>query len=83
MTPDFHQYFTLFAKISKKIHANSDTKAILACIVENITRILSAKGSIFWILNTEKKCIETKIFHGFDYRSLMQIDYSALMTLFS
>ncbi|MDT8378326.1 MAG: HD domain-containing phosphohydrolase [Desulfotignum sp.] len=82
MTPDFHQFFTLFAKISKKIHANSDTKDILACIVENITRILSAKGSIFWILNTEKKCIETKIFHGFDYRSLMQTDYSTLMTLF-
>ncbi len=82
MTPDFHQFFTLFAQISKKIHANSDTRDILACIVENITRILSAKGSIFWILNTEKNRIETKIFHGFDYRSLMQIDYSALMTLF-
>ncbi len=82
MTPDFHQFFTLFAKISKKIHANSDTQDILACIVENITRILSAKGSIFWILNTEQKCIETKIYHGFDYRSLMQTDYPTLMTLF-
>ncbi len=82
MTPDFHQFFTLFARISKKIHANSDTRDILACIVENITRILSAKGSIFWILNTEKQCIETKIFHGFDFKSLMQIDYAALMTLF-
>ncbi len=82
MTPDYHQFFTLFAQISKKIHANRDTRDILACIVENITRILSAKGSIFWILNTEKKRIETKIFHGFDYRSLMQIDYPALMTLF-
>jgi putative nucleotidyltransferase with HDIG domain len=50
--------------------------------VENITRILSAKGSIFWILNTEKQCIETKIFHGFDYRSLMHTDYPTLMTLF-
>jgi putative nucleotidyltransferase with HDIG domain len=82
MTPDFHQFFTLFAKISKKIHANSDTKDILACIVENITRLLSAKGSIFWILNTEKKSIQTKIFHGFDYQSLMQTDYPTLMTLF-
>ncbi|MCA1792284.1 MAG: HD-GYP domain-containing protein [Desulfobacteraceae bacterium] len=50
MTPDFHQYFTLFARISKKIHANSDTRDILACIVENITRITEAKGSIFWLL---------------------------------
>ncbi len=82
MTPDFHEFFTLFAKISKKIHANNDTQDILACIVENITRLLSAKGSIFWILNTQKQCIETKIFHGFDYRSLMHTDYSALMNLF-
>jgi putative nucleotidyltransferase with HDIG domain len=82
MTPDFHQFFTLFAQISKKIHANNDIRDILTCIVENITRILSAKGSIFWILNTEKQCIETKIFHGFDYRSLMHTDYPTLMTLF-
>ncbi|MCF8089557.1 MAG: HD domain-containing protein [Desulfotignum sp.] len=82
MTPDFHEFFTLFAKISKKIHANTDTQDILACIVENITRILSAKGCIFWILNTKKQCIETKIFHGFDYRSLMRTDYPTLMTLF-
>jgi putative nucleotidyltransferase with HDIG domain len=82
MTPDFHEFFTLFAKISKKIHANTDTKDILACIVENITRILSAKGCIFWILNTKKQCIETKIFHGFDYQSLMRTDYTTLMTLF-
>jgi putative nucleotidyltransferase with HDIG domain len=82
MTPDFHQFFTLFAQISKKIHANNDTRDILTCIVENITRVLSAKGSIFWILNTEKQCIETKIFHGFDYRSLMHTDYPTLMTLF-
>jgi putative nucleotidyltransferase with HDIG domain len=82
MTPDFHQFFTLFAQISKKIHANRDTRAILDCIVENITRILSAKGSIFWILDTQKQRIETKIFHGFDYQSLMQIDYAALMSLF-
>ena len=82
MTPNYHEFFTLFARISKKIHANSDTRDILACIVENITRILSAKGSIFWILNTDKQCIETKIFHGFDYRSLMQVDYPTLMALF-
>ena len=82
MTPDYHQFFTLFAQISKKLHANRDTRDILACIVKNITRILSAKGSIFWILNTDKQCIETKISHGFDYRSLMYTDYSTLMTLF-
>ena len=82
MTPDFHQFFTLFAQISKKIHANSDTRDILTCIVENITRVLSAKGSIFWILNTKKQRIETKIYHGFDYRSLMHTDYPTLMTLF-
>ena len=82
MTPDYHQFFTLFAQISKKIHANRNTRDILESIVENITRILSAKGSIFWILDTEKRRIETKIFQGFDFHSLMRIDYTALMSLF-
>ncbi len=50
--------------------------------MKNITRVLSAKGSIYWILDKEKQCIETKIFHGFDYRSLMHTDYDTLMALF-
>ncbi|MFN2356780.1 MAG: hypothetical protein ABR534_03455 [Desulfotignum sp.] len=44
MTQDFHQYFTLFARISKKIHTNRDTRNILACIVENITRSTDTDG---------------------------------------
>lgn len=82
MEPDYHDFFTSFARISKKIHANNDTRDILTCIVENIARVFSAKGCIFWILNTRKQAIETKIFHGFDYRSLLRTDYQTLMTIF-
>ncbi|MCG8633156.1 MAG: HD domain-containing protein, partial [Desulfobacterales bacterium] len=78
----FKDYFRLFARISKQIHSNTGTPEILACIVENITEILGAKGCIFWILNTSQESIETKISHGFDYRSLSRVDYPTLMTLF-
>ncbi|MCG8567562.1 MAG: HD domain-containing protein [Desulfobacterales bacterium] len=82
MEPDFHSYFKLFARISKKIHANNDTREILTTIVENITTALEAKGCIYWILDTRSRRIETRIFHGFDYRSLLKVDYPDLMTIF-
>lgn len=79
----FKEYFRAFARISKQIHANTGTRDILACIVENITEILGAKGCIFWILNTSDQSIETKISHGFDYRSLSRTDYPTLTGLFN
>ncbi|MCG8684309.1 MAG: HD domain-containing protein [Desulfobacterales bacterium] len=78
----FKTYFRLFTDISKQIHANTKTTDILACIVSNITQILGAKGAIFWILNTTREQIQTKISHGFDYRSLSLVDYPTLVTLF-
>jgi len=78
----FKDYFRLFADISKQIHANTRTTDILACIVEHITRFLGAKGCIFWILNTSRQEIQTKISHGFDYQSLSRVDYPTLTTLF-
>ncbi|MCG8617932.1 MAG: HD domain-containing protein [Desulfobacterales bacterium] len=78
----FREYFRIFSRISKQIHANTGTRDILACIVENITEILGAKGAIFWILNTSDQAIESKICHGFDYRSLSLTDYPTLATLF-
>ncbi len=83
MEKDYQEFFSLFTQISKKIHANSDTKDILSCIVENITQLMSAKGCVFWILNTQKQKIETRIFNGFDYRSLLRVDYVTLMNIFS
>ncbi len=83
METDFHSYFKLFARISGKIHANTDTREILTTIVENISHALEAKGCIYWILNHKKQIIETRIFHGFDYRSLLRVDYPDLMKIFS
>ncbi|WDP92497.1 MAG: HD domain-containing protein [Desulfobacter sp.] len=78
----YKDYFRLFAEVSKQIHANKKTTDILACIAEHITRLLGARGCIFWILNQSREEIETKISHGFDYRSLSLTDYPTLMTLF-
>lgn len=78
----YHSYFKLLAKISKKIHSNTETLEILACIVENIVDVMSAKGCIYWILNQQKQVIETQVFHGFDYQSLSRVDYPTLMTIF-
>ncbi len=78
----YHSYFKLLAKISKKIHSNTETLEIIACIVENIVDVMSAKGCIYWILNQQKQIIETRIFHGFDYQSLSRVDYPTLMTIF-
>ena len=82
MASNYQRYFKLLAHISKKIHANNDIRDILTCIVENIAHTLSAKGCIYWILNPEKQRIENKIFHGFDYRSLLRVDYPSLMAIF-
>ena len=82
MESDYHDYFKLFARVSKKIHSNNDIRDILTCIVENIAHSLSAKGCVYWILNTQKQTIENKIFHGFDYRSLLRVDYPTLMAIF-
>lgn len=79
----YKDYFSLFARISKQIHANTETKEILNCIVENITDILGARGAIYWILNPGEKRIETRIFKGFDYRSLSRVDYATITTLFA
>jgi len=78
----YRSYFKLLAKISKKIHSNTETIEILTCIVESIVDAMSAKGCIYWILNQQKQIIETRIFHGFDYQSLSLVDYPTLMTIF-
>ncbi|MBA3009413.1 MAG: HD domain-containing protein [Proteobacteria bacterium] len=78
----YQSSFKLLAKISKKIHSNTETAEILACIVESIVEVLSAKGCIHWILNDQKECIETQIFHGFDFQSLSRVNYASLMTIF-
>ncbi len=78
----FRDYFRLFAGISKQIHANTGVADILSCIVSHSADLLRAKGAIFWILNTQSQKIETKISHGFDFRSLSRVDYSTLVTLF-
>jgi putative nucleotidyltransferase with HDIG domain len=81
--PAYSSYFDIFADVSKSIHSGSDTHEILDRIVSSITKITHSKGSIFWVINTRKKQIETKISHGFDYRSLSLVTYDVLARIFN
>jgi putative nucleotidyltransferase with HDIG domain len=78
----YKRYFKLFARISKAIHSGTNTREVLASIVDHLTDILGAKGCIFWILNQAEERIETKISSGFHYQSLAQVDFSTLMSIF-
>ncbi len=84
MTSDMYSsYFDIFASISKSIHSGISSHEIIDRIVSSITKITSSKGTIFWVINTRKKEIEAKIFHGFDYRSLSLVTYDSLTRIFN
>lgn len=83
MNEIYPSFFNTFTKISKKIHSGQAVSDILTCIVKDISKILKAKGCIYWLLNHEKKKIDSKIFHGFDYRSLSGVNYGRLMKIFN
>lgn len=76
-------YFDIFADVSKSIHSGIGTDEILDQIVTGVTRVTQSKGSIFWVVNTQKKEIETKISHGFDYRSISVVTYDTLAQIFN
>lgn len=82
MEQEYSRFFKVFAKVSKAIHCGENTTDILESIVSNIAEILSAKGCIFWIVDTAQKNIKNKISYGFSYRNLMEIQYDTLMKIF-
>ncbi len=82
MTDEYSRYFKVFSQVSKAIHSGESTKDVLEGIVSHITEILDAKGCIFWIVDTGTRQIETKISHGFSYRSLELVDYDSLVRVF-
>jgi putative nucleotidyltransferase with HDIG domain len=82
MDSSYRRYFNLFSTVSKKIHRGSGTGEILACIVENLTGLLRARGSIYWIVDQQQQKIVTRVSHGFAYQSLLGVDYEALLTIF-
>ncbi len=82
-TSAYSSYFDIFADISKSIHSGINTHEILDCIVSNITKKTNSKGTIFWVINTRKKEIETRIFHEFDYRNLSLVTYDTLTRIFN
>ncbi len=83
-TAVLHQrYLVTFRHISAAIHSGRDVEDVLKRIVEQVTILTAARGAIYWILNTCDRTIVDRVTHGFDYRSLSTVDYSAIEQLFS
>ena len=77
-----NRYFETFRQVSSAIHEGTDTAEILRCIVTHVSDIMEAKGSIFWIVNKADLKIEDKVCHGFNYNSLLGVDYQTLNAIF-
>ncbi len=82
MNQDYSQFFKVFTRVSKAIHEGENIDEILEKIVFNICDIFSAKGAIFWIVDSGQQRIRDCISHGFSYRNLAEIDYPTLMSIF-
>ena len=82
MTGDYSTFFKVFTEVSKAIHSGEKSSDILESIVTHVKEILHAKGCIFWIVDHSREKIVSKYTHGFSYRSLEQVGYDTLITLF-
>ena len=83
MTGDYATFFRVFAEVSKAIHSGEKSSDILEAIVTRIKDILGAKGCIFWIVDHSNKKITSKFSDGFSYRSLEEVGYDILVTIFN
>ena len=82
MITDYQKYFQTFTEVSKAIHSGTSTSDIIKSIVNHITDIMEATGCIYWIINNESRKIETRVSFGFNYRSLSEVDFDTLLTIF-
>lgn len=82
MTGDYSRFFKVFAEVSKAIHSGEGSADIIESIVTHIKTHLKAKGCIFWVVDNSKQQIISKFSYGFSYRSLEDVDYNILSTLF-
>ena len=82
MTGEYSRFFKVFAEVSKAIHSGEGSAEIIESIVTHIKNNLEAKGCIFWVVDHSKQQIISKFSYGFSYRSLEQVDYKILSTLF-
>jgi putative nucleotidyltransferase with HDIG domain len=79
-----HQrYVVTFREISTAIHSGRGIEEILKRIVEQVTILTTARGAIYWILNTSDRSIVDRVIHGFDYKGLSTVDYAVIERLFA
>lgn len=76
------RYLESFREVSAAIHEGEDTGGILDSIVSNIRRIMSARGCIYWIVNTAKEDIHMRATSGFQMENLSLISYETLKDVF-
>lgn len=82
MYTDYRKYFKIVTSVSRSIHSGACVQDIIRTIVEEISGLLSARGGVYWILNSASGTIEAKVSHGFPYQSLLKVDYETLDAIF-
>ncbi len=84
-SPDMDQqtrYLETFRKVSAAIHKGEDASDILKSIVSHIREIMSARGCIYWIVDTSRRSIYMKATSGFQMENLSSISYETLAEVF-
>ncbi len=76
------QYVDTFQKVSRSIHAGENVEEIITTIVNRIQEIMEARGSIYWILDTDKQQVHMKVASGFLMKGLSRVDYEILEDVF-
>ncbi len=76
------RYLETFSKVSAAIHEGQETREILNSIVTNIQDITSARGCIYWIVDTSGRQIHMKATSGFQMESLSAVSYETLKEVF-
>ena len=60
LNQEYAQFFKVFTRVSKAIHAGENTDEILENIVTHIAEIFNAKGCIFWIVDRAQNRIKAE-----------------------
>ena len=76
------RYFDTFRAVIRAIHAGHDTETILQTIVDEVGRIMAARGAIFWVVDHSEERIVHRVSSGFDFQSLAASDFATLTQLF-
>ncbi|MFO7838830.1 MAG: GAF domain-containing protein [Desulfosalsimonadaceae bacterium] len=76
------RYLKSFVEVSAAIHEGDAAEDILERIVTHIHEIMSARGCIYWIVDTSRRRIHMKATSGFQMENLAFVSYKTLEDVF-